>query len=997
MPNSLLHIGVDIGSVSLKMAMMGHDSIRSPIPDYQSIDLSEHPFWLSPYIRHQGDPLACFHEQWKILKQYLPSDAECAVYLTGRGGKVIAKQLDLPYIQEFQAVAESIGRLYPDVNTIFEMGGETAKFLEIRRENGHIQILDYQMNGECAAGTGSFFDQQADRLKYKVEDVGQVIQKACRTACIAGRCSVFAKSDMIHAQQRGYQPEEILKGLCDAVVRNFKGTVTKGKEIREKVAFIGGMAGNTGVVNALRPLFGFMDGELVIPEPHAWMSAVGAAMVGSQKESLPISTMKPFSSKHADIQYPAENPLSLKKVRFIRDDTVSFEFPKDEIVDAYLGIDVGSVSTNLALITIDGHLIHGIYRMTEGRPIDVVKSMFQEIMTVAGDRTRILGVGTTGSGRELIGLLVGADVIKDEITAHKTGAIHISQKHLNQTVDTIFEIGGQDSKFISIRDGVVVDFALNDACAAGTGSFLEEQANQIGIQIKDEFARLALQSEHPLKLGERCTVFMEKEMIPYLRRGIPKKDIVAGLAISVVQNYLNRVVKKRPIGDLIFFQGGTAYNDAVAAAFSTVLDKEIVVPPHNGIMGAIGAALLAQSSGSQESTFRGWNLSKVHWQLREFICKACTNECTIQEFDIEGEKSYWGDKCSDRYRKQSKSKHRAAIPDLFGYRETMTFPKSMKDNKPSLGTVAIPKVLQIFDRFPFWQAYFQTLGFEIRLSESTHQNTIHRGLETTVAEPCFPIQVTHGHLAQLLDSDATMIFLPNMVNERSSAETVASYICPWAQTSPLVAEFSPLLEGLRERLFTPNVQFRMEDRLIEKSLYQQITARFNIKRKQHQAAFNAALNAQNNFIIHLKAKGCEVFQQINHDGLCGIVLIGRSYNLYDSGLNLNIPGKLRNHYGMNVIPMDFLPIEDVDISEIHDHMFWNYGYRILQAARWTRDYSNLQVIYLSNFKCGPDSYIRHFVDEALGRPFLFLQLDSHSNDAGIMTRIEAFLESKGMI
>ncbi|MCK4823089.1 hypothetical protein KA005_45435, partial [bacterium] len=329
----------------------------------------------------------------------------------------------------------------------------------------------------------------------------------------------------------------------------------------------------------------------------------------------------------------------------------------------------------------DGNLIYGIYRMTDGRPVEVVKDSMKEMYSAVGHRVEIVGTGTTGSGRELIGSLVGADVIKDEITAHKTGALHISRRYLNRDMDTIFEIGGQDSKFISIQNGVVVDFSLNEACAAGTGSFLEEQARQIGISIRDEFASLALGSSHPLKLGERCTVFMEKELVPYLQQGVPKKDIVAGLALSVVQNYLNRVVKKRKIGDLIFFQGGTAYNDSVAAAFATVLGKEIVVPPHNGIMGAIGAALLAgkHRQSQKKSTFRGWDIGKISWRMREFTCSGCSNDCQIQEFDVQGEKSFWGDKCSVKYRKRAKSSKKSIIQDLVKLRERMLF---QSENKP---------------------------------------------------------------------------------------------------------------------------------------------------------------------------------------------------------------------------------------------------------------------------------------------------------------------------
>ncbi|MEJ2629220.1 MAG: acyl-CoA dehydratase activase, partial [bacterium] len=401
--------------------------------------------------------------------------------------------------------------------------------------------------------------------------------------------------------------------------------------------------------------FNFSQSEFFTPPFPAWMGAVGAAL---HTEAADLTEKKIFfprnSSKTTNPRFPTTTPLSLQKVVRLRDTNISIKLQKNQTIPAYLGIDIGSVSTNLALLDQSNKVIHGIYRKTEGRPVDIVKDSLLQIYKQTKDQVHIKGVGTTGSGRELIGLLVGADVIKDEITAHKTGAMHVSTHLLNRKVDTIFEIGGQDSKFISIQDGIVVDFALNEACAAGTGSFLEEQAHKLGINIIDEFARYALRSPHPLKLGERCTVFMEKELTPYLQKGVSREDITAGLATSIVLNYLNRVVKKRKIGDAIFFQGGTAFNDAVAAAFATVLDKEIIIPPHNGIIGAIGAALLAREymQNREQSSFRGWDLNTMKWELTEFICSHCSNRCKIQKFSVDGETCYWGDKCSNRYRKQ---------------------------------------------------------------------------------------------------------------------------------------------------------------------------------------------------------------------------------------------------------------------------------------------------------------------------------------------------------
>jgi predicted CoA-substrate-specific enzyme activase len=999
-------IGLDIGAVSVQLAVlfeMGtQDSLYARVrkqagktaPSPVCLPANETArIVLSPYIRHQGNPDEAIRRFLEPLIRIIPAERFGGICATGSGARHLKSRDGIQYASAFRATARSVSELFPDVRTVFEMGGERSRYMLLSDgSRSTVQIIDYEMNGECAAGTGAFFDQQVERLKCRVEDVGEIVKEAKRTAAIAGRCSVFAKSDMIHAQQRGYSPPEVLKGLCEAVVRNFKGSVTKGKTIRPAVALLGGVAANGGVVQAFRDVFDFRDGDLIVPPAYAWMGAIGAALIGkdNRKEAEPggISTIQ---ARHA---YPTTTPLSLEKVRLLRNQARTSTLPEGRKTGAYLGIDVGSVSTNLALIDENGDLIYGIYRMTDGRPIQVVEDSLKEMSAAVGDRVEILGAGTTGSGRELIGSLVGADVVKDEITAHKTGALHVSGKYLRKPVDTIFEIGGQDSKFISIRDGVVVDFSLNEACAAGTGSFLEEQATQMGIAIKEEFARLALASDHPLKLGERCTVFMEKELVPYLQQGVPREDITAGLALSVVQNYLNRVVKKRAIGEYIFFQGGTAYNDSVAAAFATVLGKPVTVPPHNGIMGAIGAALLAQCTG-KASSFRGWDLSTVERTLREFTCQGCSNNCRIQEFNVQGEKSYWGDKCSDRYRKRARSSRTPCLTDLMALNESLLFPEEDSGPGPR-GSIGLPRALFFFDRMVFWRTYFLGLGFQVVVSGPTRQRLIQMGVEAAVAEPCFPVQAAHGHLLDLASLRPDYIFLPNVVNEEDPTGSVASFICPWAQTIPLVVRHTPALDAVNDRILAPNIQFREGPGFVEAQLRRAMRP-LGIGSGENRRAVQAAYKAQTRFCREREEAGRNALKRLQGRSAPAVVLVGRPYNLYDPGLNLNIPGKLRNLYGMDVIPLDFLPVRDVDIRHVHDHMFWNYGRRILQACCLIRDYPDLHLIYLSNFKCGPDSYIRHYVEEAAWKPFLFLQLDSHANDAGIMTRIEAFLESKELL
>jgi predicted CoA-substrate-specific enzyme activase len=692
-------------------------------------------------------------------------------------------------------------------------------------------------------------------------------------------------------------------------------------------------------------------------------------------------------------------PLSLQNVVLLRDRVRAVQLPERGAGQAaYLGIDIGSVSTNLVVLNDAGEVLHEIYVRTQGRPIEVVSAGLRTIAKALGDRIRIAGVGTTGSGRELIGELVGADTINDEITAHTTGAMHVSRTLLGESVDTIFEIGGQDAKFIAIENGVVVDFAMNEACAAGTGSFLEEQAERLGVPIKGEFSRLAFQSGSPVRLGERCTVFMEQDVNTWQQRGAGKADLVAGLAYSVALNYLNRVVRGRRIGAAIYFQGGTAYNDAVAAAFAGLLGKWIVVPPHNGVIGAIGMALLAREKvlgTGKATTFRGFDLGSVRYTLREFVCKACSNVCDMQEFTVEGVKTYWGDKCSDKFRKRSRTERKPVIPDVMAWRRR----RLLDGYAGPVGSgpkVGVPQAMTFHDRFPFWRVFLEELGCAVVLSDETNRKIAHDGIDLTVAEPCYPIRVAHGHVKDLLDKGVDWLLLPNMLNAEATPDAVESQMCPWAQTLPFVVRSVPRLGGVRERILAPTVHFRLGEAHVARELVP-LGRALGAGVRPTLRAVARALAAQRAFQTDLEAAGREALATLESTGDPGIVLVGRSYNVHDRAVNLDVPGKLRDYYGINVIPLDCLPLHSEDIRDVNDNMYWHSGRRILASGRLVARFPNLHIISLTNFKCGPDSYIRHFLGEACGKPFLSLQFDGHSNDAGVLTRCEAYLDSKGML
>jgi len=1009
------HIGIDVGSISAKIAIISdkkEDQLLQKLCEQSPFLLGDRPsgllgglsFAVSRYRRTLGEPAKVVSELLKELLNHIPKgkiEGSCA---TGSGGKLISELLNIRFENEFKTVAKGVGVLYPEVRTILEMGGDNSKYLriEVDEKTRAVGILDYEKNGDCAAGTGSFMDQQASRLLYDIEEVGDVVMKAGRAAIIAGRCSVFAKSDMIHAQQKGYNPPEVLKGLCEAVVRNFKANITKGKAIVPKVAFVGGVAANKGAVEALKAIFDLKEGDLLVPDYYAWMAALGAALLELEAKDNTrlgdLESLRSYSPRGA-ADFPRTQPLSMDKVILLRDRVKPYSFEgKKGKIEAYLGIDIGSVSTNLALIDGEGNLIKEIYTKTDARPIEVVGKGLKEIERELGDRIIIKGVGTTGSGRELIGKLVGADIIRDEITAHKTGAMYISEKLTRKKVDTIFDIGGQDSKFISIQDGVVVDFTMNEACAAGTGSFLEEQAERLGIDIKGQFSRMALSSRRPIRLGERCTVFMEKDINPYLQMGAKKEDIVAGLAYSIVLNYLNRVVRGRKIGDVIYFQGGTAYNDAVAAAFATILNKEIIVPPHNGVVGAIGMALMAKEKvtrSGKRTSFRGYDLDAVDYTIKTFTCKKCPNYCEIQMLKVEGEKTYWGDKCSDRFRKKVKTEREPVIPDLMKIREELLM-RGYESPRGDGIRIGLPRSMYFYDRFPFWCSYFSELGFQIVLSDPTSKKIINYGLDSIVAEPCFPIIVAHGHLKDLINKEVDYIFQPNVINMEPESSEPQSYLCPLGQTLPFVLCNAPAFERYEGKILRPTIRFRDGVGAVKREL-RRMAKRLGVSRSRSDRAVDRAYQAQGEFYRNLQQLGEEALSTLASRKEQGIVLLGRPYNINDRAVNLDIPGKLRDYYGVNVIPMDFLPLNNVDISEINNNMFWSYGRKILQAAKFVRQYPNLHIIYISNFKCGPDSYIKHYIREASGKPFLSLQFDAHSNDAGIITRCEAYLDSKGFL
>jgi predicted CoA-substrate-specific enzyme activase len=965
----MCRVGIDIGSISINLIVMN----------------KEGNIHKSLYVRHKGRPI----QVTKTILENLLNEYEIdSVAATGTGAKELSRLIGASFVNEIVALAKGFSHLYPHARSVIDIGGEDSKLIMLEKDhkNGRLRVKDFSMNALCAAGTGSFLDQQASRLCFTIEEFSEIALKSVNPPRIAGRCTVFAKSDMIHLQQIATPDYEIVAGLCYALARNFKGNIAKGKEVARPVAFIGGVAANAGMRRAMKDVFSLSDEEFFIPEHFTSMGALGALYAVVDEQGLEkrfVGLEKLNECLNSELGAEAHEPLNISEKNL----HISYDMKYiKEKTDIYLGVDVGSISTNLVVIDKEKNLLAKRYLMTEGRPLEAVKRGLAEIGDEIGSMVEVIGAGTTGSGRYLTADFIGADIVRNEITAQAEAAINIDRE-----VDTIFEIGGQDSKYISIDDGVIVDFEMNKACAAGTGSFLEEQAERLGISIKEEFGALALGSKKPLRMGERCTVFIESDIVHHQQRGANTDDIVSGLSYSIVSNYLNKVVGDRRIGNRIFFQGGTAFNKGVVAAFEQTLKKSIKVPSHHDVTGAIGAAILAMKEKTwDKSSFKGFDLSKRPYQIETFECKGCENLCEIRKVSVENENPlFYGSRC-DKYdvvRRIEKND----IQDLFKLRDD--FLNNVYDKSINGEPIGVPKILNMWEFLPFWKAFLTELGFSPVFSDSTNKKTIREGVENIIIETCFPIKLTHGHILNIINKGLKKIFIPSIITlKRPSTNISNTFACPYAQSITYTSKASIDFQAYGANLISPVVYFGGGS---DHALQDLISFGRNIQRSKRdiRKAFNIAMEAQELFSRKCVQAGIDTLAGLDTNEKA-MVIIGRPYNSADQGANLNIHKKLMD-LGVKSLPIDMLPgIDRVESDEDLENMYWGYGNKILRAAKLLKDQNNLFGIYVTSFGCGPDSFITHFFKRSInGKPFLQLEIDEHSADAGIVTRLEAFLDS----
>jgi predicted CoA-substrate-specific enzyme activase len=973
-----ISLGIDIGSISINTVVL--DQSREVLEEF--------------YLFCHGKPFEILYNHLEGLLEKYPAETIKNMAFTGTGGRLATDLLGGHYVNEIIAQSSSVAELYPEVKSIIEMGGEDSKLIFMSNDRTASSLSDFNLNSICAAGTGSFLDQQAKRMDLSIEkEFGALALKSKNPPRIAGRCSVFAKSDMIHLQQIATPVHDIVAGLCFAVARNFISTLGKGKPIETPIIFQGGVAANQGVVRAFRELLNVKDDALIIPDHFASMGAIGAVyqiLKKNEPSARPFSGLEALKSYLEGQQGTLKHHEPLTEARIQIDKSV---YPIPDAVqklDVYLGLDVGSLSTNVVLIDAENRVVARRYLPTASKPLEAIRRGMSEIFDEVGSRVRVRAAGTTGSGRYLTGDFIGADVIRNEITAQATAAIAF-----DPDVDTVFEIGGQDSKYISIDQGVVVDFEMNKVCAAGTGSFLEEQAEKLDVNIVDEFGTLALQARAPAGLGNRCTVFMESDLNAQQQKGQGKANLVGGLAYSIVENYLQKVVRKKPVGRHILFQGGVTNNKAVVSAFEKVTGKKIHVPPHFDVTGAIGAAILAREAvGKQPTRFKGFDISRIPYQIDRFTCKSCSNHCEIRRVRIQDERKplYYGGRC-EKWEVEDRKGKGKDIPNLFEKRLEVLmegFKEAPKDGKITIG---IPRALMVFyQQFPFWRTFFEELGFHVVVSGESDNRIIKKSLEMIVAETCYPVELMHGHIRDLLEKEVDHVFTPFIINSRTDGDNPTNNCnCPWIQTYPFMVKAALPNQEMADKLLIPVLNFRYFGRVLDRELSDFMKLKFGKRKKDVVSAIRKADRVQTAFEEKIRDIGKDVLRNLPDKK--SMVIIGRPYNTTDPALNLSMVEKLIN-LDVLPVPIDFLPLKEENILKDYPQMYWPNGQKILAAARIVARDPRLNAIYIGNFRCGPDSFLSHFVNEEMkGKPYLEIEIDEHSADAGMITRYEAFLDS----
>ncbi|MBI5581417.1 MAG: CoA activase [Deltaproteobacteria bacterium] len=981
-----LIVGIDVGSVAVSLAVIGRDR--------QWID--------SAYAFHHGDTAGTL----KNLLSQLELRGGVRVAVTGSAPGAIRAH---GRYDSLVSLIAGCREYHAHVGAILHVGGERFGLVEFDAA-GH--YTRYQTNSTCAAGTGGFLDQQARRLN--LSGAGEVSAVALRSSGpppkIATRCAVFAKTDLAHAQQEGFSLPQICDGLCQGVARHIVDALVRGRPVRTPIVFSGGVSRNRAVVEHLERM---LAADLVCEKGPS--GAAGAALCLLDEAN--VETGATFRSPDEIVRPEPRRkvyafaPLELKRSSYPdfsgseaylftrteadRGNPVEVEifagWSDEGAGEHLLGIDVGSTSTKAAWVTATGAVAAGFYTRTAGNPIGAVQHLLAAVEDAAGRRSaplKISGAAVTGAGRKLAGRVVGADLVLDEITAHARAACE-----LKPDVDTIIEIGGQDSKFTTLKDGRVNFCVMNAVCAAGTGSFIEEQAQKLDCPLS-EYAGRALNSPSPLA-SDRCTVFMERDINHLLFEGYSPKEILAAVLHSITENYLSKVAAEKHIGSVICFQGATARNQALVAAFEQRLGKPIHVSRFCHLTGAIGAALACSDAETRTTQFRGLELCRKAIPTRVEICQQCANHCKITVADVGGERVASGFLCGRDYDAASRVDRNRSGFSLLKERKRAFAPPETRPGAegPALG---LPAALHMADDLEFWQVFFGALSVPTITSERLG-GPVSSGKAAAAAEFCAPMSALHAEVDFLL-ARADHVFLPFYLERRAVGNGHRRQYCYYTQFAPaLSAQACAAAPANAHRVLTPLVHYLYGSLHTQLQLYRMLQSigRTRIGFGDVYRAYNCACG--------FKAAAMERLKRCYRretDGARDIhaVLLGRPYTVLSRRSNKGIPD-IFGTLGVKAFFQDMLP-DDRPVAEalkpLFEEIHWHYAAAILRAAETAAGTDGAYPVLVTAFRCAPDSFVIEFfksIMDAHRKPYLILQLDEHGSSVGYETRIEAAVRS----
>ncbi|MDW7657155.1 MAG: acyl-CoA dehydratase activase-related protein, partial [Bacillota bacterium] len=975
-------IGLDIGSTTIKLVVLRDGAII-----------------YDRYARHHADISGEISRLLADVNATFP-ELSAPIRVTGSAGLGVAQWLDLPFVQEVIAETEAVNRLYPHADVIIELGGEDAKITYLH------PVTEQRMNGTCAGGTGAFIDQMAVLLQTDASGLDKLAAEAGSLYPIASRCGVFAKSDLQPLLNDGASRRDLAASVLQAVVNQTIAGLACGRPIRGTVIFLGGPLHFMPMLRkAFQETLQDRVDAFISPDNAQLTVAVGAAMLADK----PVLSIGQIYDRLSSGRLPQREltriaPLfaSLAEKRLFDERHAAHDLPEGKLQDSvgpcYLGIDAGSTTTKIVLLDQDRRLLYSHYTGNNGKPVATVLSILRDLLPRVPRDAYIARACVTGYGENLIRAAFALDDGEVETLAHYKAAAHFCPD-----VNFIIDIGGQDMKCLSIRQGVIEDIRINEACSSGCGSFLQSFAETLKLQVT-QFAALALTAQNPVDLGTRCTVFMNSRVKQALKEGATVGDISAGLSYSVVRNALYKVIKiKSPesLGQRIVAQGGTFLNDAVLRCFERVTGREVIRPKIAGLMGAFGAALLAiersQNPDQPSNMLRLADLADFQIKTTRSVCGRCANQCrlTIARFDS-GRRYISGNRCERGA--GSAENHMQDTPDLFAekYRRLLSY-EPLSAEKAWRGPIGVPVVLNMYENYPFWFTILTELGFHVVPSAQSDHKLFQQGMETIPSESvCYPAKLAHGHVADLISRGICTIFYPDIVFEQKESKGAANcYNCPIVVSYPEVIKINALpLLNASTRLINPFFSLAHREKMADQ-LADALTD-FGVTVKEARKAIASGFAEQERFKRFIRNRGREVLEELAKTGRKGIVLAGRPYHV-DPEINHGIP-QLITTLGLAVLTEDSIAETDRAVRPLRVLDQWAYHTRLYEAAAIVAQRPELELVQLNSFGCGLDAVTTDQVQEILaayGKRYTVLKIDEINNLGAARIRLRSLVVTLG--